>query len=54
MSSLLPEQSSNETNQIPIWYEIKCDLSNNNIIVKIGQIFKMWQKWQNVAKYCKS
>ena len=37
MSSLLPESSSTTQNsRIPICYEVKCDTSNNKIIVKIG------------------
>ena len=36
MSSLLPESSSNQNSQITICYEVECDTSNNNIIVKLG------------------
>jgi leishmanolysin len=37
MSSLLPESSSTTQNsRIPICYEVKCDTSNNKIIVKVG------------------
>ena len=36
MSSLLPESSLNEISEIPICYEVECDTTNNNIIVKLG------------------
>ena len=36
MSSLLPESSLNEINQMAICYEVECDTNNNNIIVKLG------------------
>ena len=38
MSSLLPNTSNISTSQIPLYYEIECNVNNKNIIVKICSI----------------
>ena len=36
MSSLLPSGSSTTTSEIPVCYQIECDASNSQIIIKLG------------------